>query len=580
MVDKSKGSGKIFVYGGVLVVVAIIVVFAITGFPPSKDDTAGAIGAAKKYRAEQINESDVLLEHPELQELLQNDKVLALLQDDEFRRMISSDDFGKFISDDLTLELINRHMVDAFARNQSTEPLLSNTEYAEAIADYRIAKLAAVTNLSRSFSKDNRYSVLFKENYDLQKATKTELFYEMAKDFSAFEAMHDQDIKKVLSRDGGLEFFVDPHYVDKFKTGDFIGIIDEAAEAQIFKGTEFGKFHEDLVLHEFLQKATADGLFEQLQVKKLFTKDALANAYADDISRRVLMNKTFLEYSTEPMFRAALIKNSLGNSIDPKKWLAISEDPFLSKEIYNGKIVALCQDYEVGALFELGIIKKIFSMTAFEKLASSPSSFPNLAKLSKLSILANKFSQEPRLVKAFKKDPYVLNALVDPQLYNVAMYNKDVFNLMIDRDIMAMCTDASAFNALSDGSFYETLAEGKFEEAFNDPRFKNIQSLDIYNYSQISLAQTVYSKTDFRRSVFNPLFLKIQSKINYLEAFTSLSQLTAKKMAFRRMIENDDFNLLISDPSFVDTFRKPKNRQILESREFERLMTNLAEYGS
>jgi len=124
------------------------------------------------------------------------------------------------------------------------------------------------------------------------------------------------------------------------------------------------------------------------------------------------------------------------------------------------------------------------------------------------------------------------------------------------------------------------LAEGKFEEAFNDPRFGNLQSLDIYNYSQIPLAQIVYDKADFRRSVFSPLFLKIQSKTNYLEAFASISQLTSKKMAFRRMLENDDFNLLISDPSFIDTFRKPKNRQILESREFERLMTNLAEYGS
>ena len=57
MSNKHKG-----LFAGLAVVAIVaIVYFSFLYPPPSNDDTTGAIGAAKRYRAEQIQESDVQL---------------------------------------------------------------------------------------------------------------------------------------------------------------------------------------------------------------------------------------------------------------------------------------------------------------------------------------------------------------------------------------------------------------------------------------------------------------------------------------------------------------------------------------
>jgi len=112
----SKNRIGIFI-GGALVVLAIITWVSIDGFPPKFMDTAGTIGAAKKYQVDQIKESDVVLEDQTIQ---------ALLQNDDFVRMVSDENFQAMPKDAKMQALtqntkINHVMLDALMRYRDAE---------------------------------------------------------------------------------------------------------------------------------------------------------------------------------------------------------------------------------------------------------------------------------------------------------------------------------------------------------------------------------------------------------------------------------------------------------------------------
>lgn len=101
---------KLPMFGAMVVVIVLVLFFAFNNNQPVDEEASGAIGAAEKYRTEQITEGDVQLDNAEFQNLLQNDDVLKLLQDEEFRRMVASDDFGRFIQKQDVIQDFNNMM--------------------------------------------------------------------------------------------------------------------------------------------------------------------------------------------------------------------------------------------------------------------------------------------------------------------------------------------------------------------------------------------------------------------------------------------------------------------------------------
>jgi hypothetical protein len=92
-----KGKGKAAIWVGVIVVVvAAVVIVSLTSFPPKDENVQGAIGAAEKYRAEQISDADVTVNETDIQRMLQDDKILALLEDKELMNAIAEADNETF----------------------------------------------------------------------------------------------------------------------------------------------------------------------------------------------------------------------------------------------------------------------------------------------------------------------------------------------------------------------------------------------------------------------------------------------------------------------------------------------------
>ncbi len=133
--SRGNKTGK-FIWGGIIVVLAVVVVFAITGLPPSEDDTRGAIGTAEKYQAEQISDEDILLKDPEFQAILQSDIFQELIQREDFQELLASQDFGAVAGDDDFGTLLNS-MGPPFA-NVITDPVFATALEHAGPASYEV----------------------------------------------------------------------------------------------------------------------------------------------------------------------------------------------------------------------------------------------------------------------------------------------------------------------------------------------------------------------------------------------------------------------------------------------------------
>jgi hypothetical protein len=79
--------------------VAVLGVFAISGFPPVGRGTEGTIGAAKKYQAPQITDKDVVLGDVSAQQFLQSDTFARLLKDPASLKLLSDAHFVQQLND-------------------------------------------------------------------------------------------------------------------------------------------------------------------------------------------------------------------------------------------------------------------------------------------------------------------------------------------------------------------------------------------------------------------------------------------------------------------------------------------------
>jgi len=148
--ESQSGSGRtgIKVLIGALVVIVVVVgYFAITGLPPSKEDATGAIGVAKKHRAEQMTDKDILLKDPEVQELLQDDQFLALLEDEDFRALMNNDDVIKFFQMKEVARLVDHPVV--FSPKAEFDKVVKSKELKHLLDLTDFVKLSDVDNFTK-----------------------------------------------------------------------------------------------------------------------------------------------------------------------------------------------------------------------------------------------------------------------------------------------------------------------------------------------------------------------------------------------------------------------------------------------
>ena len=77
--------------------------FVIAGWPPAQQGAEGTIQAAKRHRAEQIKNQDVVLQDPEIQDLLQTDFFRRIVTDKSFQKMVADGSLRRIDLNDLAV---------------------------------------------------------------------------------------------------------------------------------------------------------------------------------------------------------------------------------------------------------------------------------------------------------------------------------------------------------------------------------------------------------------------------------------------------------------------------------------------
>lgn len=117
-------SKRITVIGGVLVA-AVVVFLVARGYLPPGGNTAGTIGAAKRYSSQQIGDQDVTLKDPEVQAFLQSDTFHKLATDANFRNLVSDQAFLDALRDQAFTDALRNDAARAAITSEAARTLIT-----------------------------------------------------------------------------------------------------------------------------------------------------------------------------------------------------------------------------------------------------------------------------------------------------------------------------------------------------------------------------------------------------------------------------------------------------------------------
>jgi hypothetical protein len=274
-VKNQKGStGSKFLIGAGVIVVLLIVAVALIGWPPS-NGTEGTIGAAKKYQADQIKDTDVTLEDPEIQELLQDNEVVAFLNSDEFRRLVEDDELMNMACQEGVWAIINGTEFDKWYTGPIKERTLRDPVFMRMLEIEQFANWAG--SIGRRTIEDPVFARLVQ--------------------FDQFRAL--------------------------FTDTEFLRIVNETADFRkaleyVFKENQDNEFARWAVQAEF--EAFANKYNEEMrrlvlipEFARWYETDRLAadNFLKNDLVHRWFENEQFARWQTLPRFRRLALSNNL-----------------------------------------------------------------------------------------------------------------------------------------------------------------------------------------------------------------------------------------------------------------------------
>jgi hypothetical protein len=312
--SKNRSSGGLMALIGILVVAVVaICYFAFVGSPPSESDMQGAIGAADKYRAEQMSDEDVSLDNPELQALLQDDEVIKLLQDDNFQKMLADDDFCRAIAGD---EVALFTSESKFIGDMAVDGGQVSKQYAEVMANEEMKKFLLKDNIARLISV-----------FDPQ----NELSYQ-----AAIYAISSEVSRDIISN-------------DKMRR-------NLAESVETFKSYADSKAYNDLMSVNVMKMALADdnirrmlvsepmvAVCKDIEVGKMFQRSPLQQMLLSESMRSFMDSKMMKEYWQSDVLRRAMVSDNGSKFLTSQPMrLLLQDEPMrniIVSKVFQGNVL-------------------------------------------------------------------------------------------------------------------------------------------------------------------------------------------------------------------------------------------------
>ena len=117
---------------GVLIVGAVVAFIALRGYPPT-GNTSGAIGAAQRYTAQPMSDTDVQLSSADAQAFLQSDVFHKMATDASFRQQVKNGNISKLYGSTSFSRLVDG--------SHGTADLLVSGDFLHSMKDQHAASL-------------------------------------------------------------------------------------------------------------------------------------------------------------------------------------------------------------------------------------------------------------------------------------------------------------------------------------------------------------------------------------------------------------------------------------------------------
>src|SRR5215472_12670251 len=129
--------------GVAAIAAALLISFAVTGYPPVGKGIEGTIGAANRYQAPQIGNDDVKVQDPELQAFFQSDAFHKLTTDKKAREAVTSKEFRQAVADPAVRAALAIPAVQGALAAQAVQEALSSSALVNALASQAVQQAMA-----------------------------------------------------------------------------------------------------------------------------------------------------------------------------------------------------------------------------------------------------------------------------------------------------------------------------------------------------------------------------------------------------------------------------------------------------
>ena len=279
-----------------LVLIAAVGVAAIglalaigSNFPPTAEETAGAIGGverAERYRAETIKPEDITLDAPEVQEVVQSDEFQEILANPELREALASDAMRAVLSNDKARNVFTNDFLRNALENDQLRNALQNDQLRAALAG-----VISSDELRGGFygGEDDAYS-----GSDAVRA-----------------AFASDALRGVLANDQQRAVFVSSDWRNVIAADELRAVFTNDAVRAVFAGDAVRAVFASDELRAVFAGDALRGVFTNDQARAILANDSLRAVFANDQLRNALENDSFRNVLQYDQIRNVLASDSL-----------------------------------------------------------------------------------------------------------------------------------------------------------------------------------------------------------------------------------------------------------------------------
>jgi hypothetical protein len=264
---------RITVIGGVLVA-AVAVFLVAKGYIPPRGNTAGTIGAAKRYSSQQIGDQDVTLKNSDVQLFLQSDTFHKLATDANFRNLVSEQAFVDALRDQAFTDALHNDAARAAIMSDAARSLIADgliqklsADGAKAVLGAEAARLMGIDGFRTLASSQAFRDAALKGNWNALDAGRSKVDYAAFKDNTDWIALKaNSDYARAVASDGYRALVDNAKYAEladqirRSGAGDLATALADAAVQKIVTNDGFRTLVDQAVFTDALRTPAFDQL--------------------------------------------------------------------------------------------------------------------------------------------------------------------------------------------------------------------------------------------------------------------------------------------------------------------------------